>query len=123
MKRTGPISAGPVIGDVLAVILFAAIGRASHAEGLTLLGVLETAWPFLAGLLVGWAVVNAVQWPGEKVWPAGVAIWGSVLVVGLVLRGLTGAGLSMPFPIIAGVSLAVVLLTPRAIGAILARQK
>jgi hypothetical protein len=116
------VSPGPVIGDVVAVLVFAAIGRASHEEGLSLLGVLETAWPFLTGLLVGWAIVNAVQWPGEMVWPAGVAIWGSVLAVGLLLRGLTGAGLSMPFPIIAGISLAVVLLIPRLISTFVSRR-
>jgi hypothetical protein len=36
-------------GDALALLLFASIGRANHAEGLTLAGVLSTAAPFLAG--------------------------------------------------------------------------
>lgn len=37
-------------GDAAAVLLFAAIGRGSHAELDGLAGVLNTAWPFLAGV-------------------------------------------------------------------------
>ncbi len=123
MKRTGPIKPGPVIGDVVAVLVFAAIGRASHAEGFTIVGLFETAWPFLIGLLIGWAIVNAVQWRGEDLWPAGVVIWAAVLGGGLALRGFTGGGLAMPFPIIAGVSLAVVLLIPRLISTLVSRRR
>lgn len=36
-------------GDAVAVLLFSAIGRGSHAEVDGLAGVLNTAWPFLAG--------------------------------------------------------------------------
>jgi Protein of unknown function (DUF3054) len=36
-------------GDAAAVLLFAGIGRGSHAELDGLAGVLATAWPFLAG--------------------------------------------------------------------------
>lgn len=36
-------------GDAAAVLLFSAIGRGSHAELDGLAGVLNTAWPFLAG--------------------------------------------------------------------------
>jgi hypothetical protein len=44
---------------VLAVLLFAAIGRSSHAEFVDALGVLTTAAPFLLGLVVGWLVARA----------------------------------------------------------------
>lgn len=109
------ITVGPIVGDVVAVLAFAAIGRASHAEGLTLAGIAHTAWPFLVGLAVGWVVVLATHLRGERIWPAGVVVWGSTVVIGLALRGLSGAGLSGLFPVIAGISLAVVLLAPRAI--------
>jgi hypothetical protein len=36
-------------GDALALLLFAAIGRANHGESLDLPSVLSVAWPFLAG--------------------------------------------------------------------------
>jgi hypothetical protein len=51
------LSAGPAVRvalvDILAVLAFAAVGRSSRAEGLTALGALSTAVPFLVGLLVG----------------------------------------------------------------------
>lgn len=36
-------------GDALALLAFAAIGRANHGESLDLGSVLSVAWPFLAG--------------------------------------------------------------------------
>lgn len=36
-------------GDAAALLLFAAIGRGSHGEGLSVAGVLSTAWPFMLG--------------------------------------------------------------------------
>ena len=49
--------------DVVLVLLFATIGRASHREGLSVAGVLEVAWPFLAALAVGWlAAVRVRAW-------------------------------------------------------------
>jgi hypothetical protein len=110
---------GPIAGDVIAVVAFAAIGRASHAEDLTVSGIAQTAWPFLIGLAVGWVVILATGLRGAQIWPAGVVVWGATYVVGLALRGLTGAGLSGLFPVIAGISLAVVLLAPRALASLL----
>ena len=36
-------------GDAAALLLFAAVGRGSHAELDGLAGVLDTAWPFIVG--------------------------------------------------------------------------
>ena len=40
--------------DIIGVLAFCAVGRRSHAEGVTITGVATTAWPFLTGTLVGW---------------------------------------------------------------------
>ena len=56
MQRTVPAA---VPTDLVCVILFCAIGRRSHAEGLTAAGVAETAWPFLSGALAGWLIRGA----------------------------------------------------------------
>src|SRR5271166_4943250 len=40
--------------DVIGVLLFCAVGRRSHDEGLNIGGVATTAWPFLAGTVVPW---------------------------------------------------------------------
>ena len=46
--------------DVIAVVVFAIVGRSSHGETNDLLGVAVTAWPFLVGCLIG--LVGARAW-------------------------------------------------------------
>ena len=60
--------------DVVCVIVFAAVGRRSHAEGLNLAGIAETAWPFVTGAVVGWAVSLGWRRPYSLI-PTGVAVW------------------------------------------------
>ena len=49
-------SAVAALVDVVAVVLFVAIGRASHHHSQTVGGFLATLWPFAAGVGVGWVV-------------------------------------------------------------------
>lgn len=100
--------------DVAAVGVFVAIGRRSHAEGETLVGLAGTAWPFLVGTAAGWALSRAGRRPAELV-PTGVTVWGSAVVVGLLLRRLTGGGTPLPFVVVATISLGVLLLGWRAL--------
>lgn len=95
--------------DVLAVLLFAAVGRRSHAEGLTAAGVLGTAWPFLTGVAVGWLLTRAWKRP-TAVTPVGVGAWLAALLVGMLLRRVTGEGTAWPFVVVATVVLAALLL-------------
>ena len=113
-----PATPRPVVGlllDLLLVIVFAAIGRASHQEANAVLGALLTAWPFLVGTLVGWLVVRAMRghWPVAT--GPGVTVWFAALVVGMVLRRAAGQGTAWPFVIVAAVTLAVLLLGWRAL--------
>jgi hypothetical protein len=50
-----------VAADAVCVLAFCAVGRRSHAEGVTVSGVAETAWPFLVGAAVGWLVSLGVH--------------------------------------------------------------
>jgi hypothetical protein len=45
----------------------------------------STAWPFLTGVLLGWAVVALTRRPGGSV-RAGLVIWGATVIGGLLLR-------------------------------------
>ncbi|WP_323099907.1 DUF3054 domain-containing protein [Intrasporangium sp. YIM S08009] len=123
-----PVSAvlrRPVVAallDVVLVVVFAAVGRASHAESNPVAGALATAWPFLVGTLVGWVVVRVLRgrWPVD-VGP-GVTVWFSTVLFGMLLRHLTGAGTAASFVVVASVVLAVFLLGWRGLAALLARR-
>ena len=56
-------AAKALAADVVCVVVFCTIGRRSHAEGLTVAGIAETAWPFLAGTGVGWLLSRAWRRP------------------------------------------------------------
>jgi hypothetical protein len=97
-----------IAGDLVLVLVFAVIGRASHGEVLSLGGVLQTAWPFLLACLIGSVlacVVLRLGWLRE-----GLLVWAITVVVGMLLRGVTGGGLAMGFLIVATIVLAVFLI-------------
>ena len=100
----------PLLLDVGLVVVFAALGRASHAEESALVGALSTAAPFLVGLGVGWGLVRG----GSKQWPVsvahGITVWASTLVLGMVIRVVIGAGTAWSFILVAGAVLAFFLL-------------
>ncbi len=108
-RRTPSRPAPWLAVDVLALLVFAAVGRSSHAEGLTVPGVLATAWPFVAGLVLGWVVAGAWRRP-LSVWPSGTAAWLGALVGGMLLRRLAGEGTAWDFVAVATAFLALFLL-------------
>nr|BFE34146.1 DUF3054 domain-containing protein [Actinomadura rugatobispora] len=96
------------------MLVFVGIGRASHDEGLGLVGFAGAAWPFLVGLALGWGVTRA--WRGPAVlFPVGVGIWAATLVVGMLLRAVSGQGTAVAFVVVATLFLAAVLLGWRAL--------
>ena len=94
--------------DALAVLVFAAIGRRSHDEGLAIVGIVEVAAPFLLGALVGALVVRS--WRDPLALRTGLAVWVGAVVVGLALRAVLYDRLPVSFAIVATVSLAVLVL-------------
>jgi hypothetical protein len=104
--------------DVVAVVVFAAIGRMSHARPDDLLGLLATAAPFLAGLLAAWVVPIVRAHPqGLR---AGLVVWAGTVILGLALRaGFTGA-LPLSFAVVTLLSLGVLLLGWRGLTAAVA---
>lgn len=98
--------------DVLAVLVFAAIGRSNHAEANQLPALLATAGPFLVGLAVGWLVARA--WRAPVTLRTGLVVWPVTAIVGLAVRaGFTGR-LPLTFVLVVVVSLGVLLLGWRA---------
>ncbi|MFG1934170.1 DUF3054 domain-containing protein [Mycobacterium sp. NPDC048908] len=109
-----------LLADVICVIVFCTIGRRSHAEGLTVSGIAQTAWPFLVGTVVGWLLVGAWRRPYTVV-PTGLVVWICTVVVGMLLRKSTSAGVQTSFVVVASVATAVLLLGWRAAAAGLRR--
>jgi hypothetical protein len=109
-----------MFADVVCVIVFCTIGRRSHAEGLTVAGIAQTAWPFLAGTGVGWLLIGGWRRPFTVI-PVGVVVWVCTVVVGMALRKVTSAGVSTSFVVVASVSTAVLLLGWRAATALFRR--
>lgn len=115
---TATLAAG---ADVLAVLVFAAVGRSSHAELADAVGVLATAAPFLLGLLLGWLVIRA--WRAPLRLPVAVAVWAGAVIVGLGVRAAFTHRLPLTFVLVAAVSLALLLLGWRAVALLIARSR
>ncbi|ALE92166.1 hypothetical protein AOC05_07175 [Arthrobacter alpinus] len=107
--------------DALLVVAFAASGRSSHAESLSIAGVFSTAWPFLAALAIGWLVTRNWLQP-VRLWPNGVCIWLITLSGGMALRILSGGTAAFAFVVVATLVLALFLLGHRAIAASVLRR-
>ncbi len=110
--------------DAGAIVVFAAIGRANHAEGILGargIGLATTAWPFLVGAALGWVI--ATGWKKPCAWRStGVIVWASTLVGGMLLRLASGQGVQVSFVIVAGLFLAAFLIGWRVISGVLAKR-
>jgi len=107
--------------DAALVVVFVAIGRGVHGRGDALAGVVETSWPFLAGLALGWVLSRA--WRGAFGWRGGLGAWGGTLAGGMALRALAGQGVDATFVGVAAAFLALFLLGWRALAWPLARRR
>lgn len=99
--------------DVVAVLIFCAVGRRSHDEGVDLSGLANTSWPFLTGTALGWLVSRGWRRP-TAVAPTGVIVWISTVAVGMLLREATSAGVAKSFVVVASTVTALFLLGWRA---------
>ncbi len=95
--------------DLACVVVFVAIGRHSHGETGALAGLAHTAWPFLAGLVLGWVAVRAWRRPAALA-PTGVAVWLITVAAGMALRVVSGQGIAFTFVLVALAFLGLVLL-------------
>jgi peptidoglycan/LPS O-acetylase OafA/YrhL len=108
-------------GDIVCVLVFCALGRRSHAEGLTLAGIADTAWPFLSGTALGWLISRGWRAPTAIV-PTGVIVWLATVVVGMLLRKASSQGVATSFIIVASVVTALLLLGWRGVAALVLKR-
>ncbi|TQL43203.1 DUF3054 family protein [Leucobacter komagatae] len=122
-KRTSAAAVtGMLLLDAALVVVFAAVGRGSHAREATLLGPFETAWPFLAGLALSWLLTLAWRRPAA-ILRTGVPVWIGTVGFGMLFRALTGQGTAIPFVIVATLTVGAFLLGWRLIALIASRAR
>ena len=96
------------IVDVVAVVVFVAIGRRNHDEGTALSGVLGVAAPFLIALGISWIGLRTWREPFNRA--SFIATWIITVFVGLLLRRVVfDRGIATAFIIVATITLGVLL--------------
>ncbi len=108
--------------DVVGVLVFCAVGRRSHDEGLDVTGIAVTAWPFLTGTVIGWLVSRAWRRPTALA-PTGVVVWLCTVVIGMLLRKATSAGVAASFVVVATTVTALLLLGWRVAAGLTLRRR
>ena len=105
-SRRAAITAAIV--DVVAVIVFVAIGRRNHDEGTTFLNILGVAAPFLIALAGSWFALRTWREPFNRA--SFVATWVITVVAGLFLRKIIfDRGIATSFIIVATITLGVLI--------------
>ncbi|MDV6207073.1 DUF3054 domain-containing protein [Rhodococcus erythropolis] len=120
MKKYAPF----LLIDAILVIVFCAIGRRTHEEANALAGLAKTSWPFLTGLVIGWAATFALyrdKFNAVLLLPTGIVVWLGAVVVGMILRVLSGQGTQFSFIVVATLVLGAFLLGWRALAPLVAR--
>ena len=124
-ERRYPLGVRPPLAfgiDVMLILGFAALGRRSHEEGSSVVGIVEVAAPFLIALVVGWLVARAWRAPASL--RTGVIVWLVTVVGGLALRSVVfDRGIAPAFCVVALLTLGVLLLGWRAIARYLPRRR
>lgn len=116
-RRIPPLA---LAADVVAVLVFAGVGRSSHAETFDVAGLATTAAPFLIGLAAAWITPYVRSDPASL--GSGVAVLAGTVVVGLALRALVLGRLPLSFVLVATLALGVLLVGWRALSMVVARR-
>ena len=80
-----------LIVDLILVVLFTIVGHYPHSHNFDPEGLMTTAWPFVASLVLAWLLAAVWDRPISPL-ATGTGVWAITVLVGLVLRGVTGAG-------------------------------
>lgn len=123
VRRSAIITLVLLLLDAALVVLFAVAGKRSHSTGLSVSDVAGTAWPFLIGLLLGWALTWSWRQP-SRLWPEGVVVVLVTVALGMTLRVLlTDGGAPLSFVAVATGSLALLLLGRRLVSSQMLRRR
>jgi len=108
--------------DIVAILVFVALGRNNHGEGETVGGIVTVAAPFLIGLALGWIAARAWKRPMQV--DAAFIIWPVTVVAGMLLRRFVfDRGTALPFIIVATIVTGVFLVGWRLVAAWVSRRR
>jgi hypothetical protein len=109
------------LADIVAIVVFVAIGRNNHKEGETVDAIFTVAAPFLIALAVGWIAARA--WTRPMQVETAFVIWPITVALGMLLRNLVfDRGTALPFIIVATIVTGVFLVGWRMLAAAAERR-
>ncbi len=111
-----------LLTDLLLIFVFATVGRAQHESGITSLGILSTAGPFVVACIAGWSVTQNWNSP-LSLWPNGVLVWLITVIGGLTLRAFFDHAPALSFQIVTLLALGVLLLGHRLVRHVIGRNR
>ena len=119
MDRRTPLAAGL---DTFAIVLFVAIGRREHDRDSAIVGLIETAAPFLIALVAAGLVLRAWKRPTDL--RTGLGVWAIVVIGGMLLRNVVfGDGTAASFVIVAASFLALFVVGWRGAFEVITRRR
>src|SRR5699024_5966070 len=80
-----------LIVDLILVVLFTIVGHYTHSHNFDPEGLMTTAWPFVASLVLAWLLAAVWDRPISPL-ATGTGGWAIAVLVGRVRGGATGAG-------------------------------
>ncbi|SMX69688.1 Protein of unknown function (DUF3054) [Brevibacterium iodinum ATCC 49514] len=80
-----------LIVDLILVVLFTIVGHYTHSHSFDPQGLMTTAWPFVAALVIAWLLTAVWDRPIAPL-ATGTGVWAITVLLGLVLRGIVGQG-------------------------------
>ncbi|GAA2014459.1 DUF3054 domain-containing protein [Brevibacterium samyangense] len=86
--------------DLVLVVLFTVVGHYTHAHSLDLEGIVSTAWPFVTALVAAWILAAVWDRPLSPL-KTGTAVWAITVLLGMVIRAVTGEGTAGAFIVVA----------------------
>lgn len=114
-----PLAAGLDVGSV---VFFVAAGRRTHEQDPAITGLIETAAPFLLGLLLAWIVARG--WRSPESMRTGLVIWPLTVLFGMLLRDVVfDDGTALSFVIVTAGFLGLTLVGWRAVVALIDRNR
>lgn len=89
-----------LIVDLVLVLAFIAVGHYQHYRDFDPSALTQTAWPFIASLVLAWLLIRVWDRPLSP-FATGTGVWAVTVLVGLMLRAISGVSVAEAFLIVA----------------------